>query len=632
MIFKQCLAFAVVWMAGMSWAAESQYESAPFIPHLESKQEALQVRVNGAVNSLKRSEFTPPSARVELQLLPVDEPDTRSPDDLDQQQLKAYKVGDGYVTVDYPYLDLKSLDWSPVADDRYRSVIDVSIPGQPAAFRMGLKPEYFPEGVEMYLYSPLLPEHYHGPFTADALHEHSSDVAYWLPVIEGGVARIEFYTELPAKLALQTLEIDYVSVLHDSVMSQHWKRLSEVGNSGSCQRNVSCDTASLLLSDTTAKYLFTSGVGSTFLCTGLLLNDTANSQEPWFTTANHCVRRNSEAASMQFYWRFRSASCGSNQAITPLQTTVGGGVLLSTDSILDISFLHLNERPPVTARAGWTSSPQPMQTSIRGIHHPRGDLQKLSIGRIIATDYWDRPAYPDTHWVVRWSSGVVESGSSGSGIFNRDNQLVGVLTGGSSSCSFSTFPDYYGRFDMAFPELREWLVPDPIDVDRVVITGTVSTMMAQLTPVCAMVLINGQHMFSCDGQGGFELDVPLDSNGEITIFAFADGLAPFRRIVRPVAQNITYQIPMQADYSAPPVVSVETMTALADSRARITGRVTTQQSLPLCSMVLVNGQHMFTCDGEGRFDLTVPRAADGSLTLFSFVDGFAPFRQVYNGF
>ena len=632
MIFKQCLAFAVMWMAGVSWAAESQYESAPFIPHLESKQEALQGKVNGAVSSLKRSDFTPPSARVELQLLPIEEPDTRSPDDVDQQQLKAYKVGDGYVTVDFPYLDLKSLDWLPVTDERYRTVIDVGIPGQPAAFRMGLNPDSFPEGVEMYLYSPLMPEHYYGPFTANKLHEYSSDEVYWMPVIEGGVARIEFYTRLPARLALQTLEIDYVSVLHDSVISQHWKRLSEVGNAGGCHRNVSCDTDSLLLSDTTAKYLFTSGFGSTFLCTGLLLNDTANSQIPWFSTANHCVSRNSEAVSMQFYWRFRSATCESNQAISPLQTTVGGGALLATDSILDVSFLRLNERPPVTARAGWTSSPQAMQTSIRGIHHPRGDLQKLSTGRIIATDYWDRPAFPDTHWVVRWSSGVVESGSSGSGIFNRSNQLVGILTGGSSSCSFSTRPDYYGRFDLAFPRLREWLVPDPIDAERVHITGSVSTMMAQQTPVCAMVLINGQQMFSCDGQGSFELDVPVDSNGEITIFAFADGFAPFRRIIRPIAESIIYQIPMQADYSVPPTVSVEGLTALAGNRARIAGRVTTLQGVSLCSMVLVNGQHMFTCDGEGRFDLTVPRAADGSLTLFSFVDGFAPFRQVYNGF
>jgi hypothetical protein len=46
------------------------------------------------------------------------------------------------------------------------------------------------------------------------------------------------------------------------------------------------------------------------------------------------------------------------------------------------------------------------------------------------------------------------------------------------------------------------------------------------TPLCAMVLANGQYMFSCGGQGQFELKVPLDSNNEITHFVFVDGLSP----------------------------------------------------------------------------------------------------------
>ncbi|MFC1789004.1 carbohydrate binding domain-containing protein, partial [Thermodesulfobacteriota bacterium] len=49
-------------------------------------------------------------------------------------------------------------------------------------------------------------------------------------------------------------------------------------------------------------------------------------------------------------------------------------------------------------------------------------------------------------------------------------------------------------------------------------------------PVNAMVLANGQYMFSSGEQEGlstgeYELCVPLDPNGEITLFAFVDGLA-----------------------------------------------------------------------------------------------------------
>jgi hypothetical protein len=47
-----------------------------------------------------------------------------------------------------------------------------------------------------------------------------------------------------------------------------------------------------------------------------------------------------------------------------------------------------------------------------------------------------------------------------------------------------------------------------------------------LTPVCAMVLANGQHMFSCDGTGNYSLNIPLDTNGQYKLQVYADGFAP----------------------------------------------------------------------------------------------------------
>jgi hypothetical protein len=47
-------------------------------------------------------------------------------------------------------------------------------------------------------------------------------------------------------------------------------------------------------------------------------------------------------------------------------------------------------------------------------------------------------------------------------------------------------------------------------------------------PLCAMVLANGQYMFSCeagDAFGDYQLDVPLDANGEITLQVFVSGQA-----------------------------------------------------------------------------------------------------------
>jgi len=60
------------------------------------------------------------------------------------------------------------------------------------------------------------------------------------------------------------------------------------------------------------------------------------------------------------------------------------------------------------------------------------------------------------------------------------------------------------------------------------ISGNVLQGSDGLTPICAMVLANGQYMFSCGGAGSYNLNVPLDSNGQATIQVFADGFAPYK--------------------------------------------------------------------------------------------------------
>ena len=60
---------------------------------------------------------------------------------------------------------------------------------------------------------------------------------------------------------------------------------------------------------------------------------------------------------------------------------------------------------------------------------------------------------------------------------------------------------------------------------RINIAGRVLLQNGQ-TPICAMVLANGQHMFSCDGSGSYALTIPLDSNGQFKLQVYADGFAP----------------------------------------------------------------------------------------------------------
>ena len=60
---------------------------------------------------------------------------------------------------------------------------------------------------------------------------------------------------------------------------------------------------------------------------------------------------------------------------------------------------------------------------------------------------------------------------------------------------------------------------------RINISGKVLIQDGQ-TPICAMVLANGQFMFSCDGTGSYALNIPLDTNGQFKLQVYADGFAP----------------------------------------------------------------------------------------------------------
>jgi probable HAF family extracellular repeat protein len=78
-------------------------------------------------------------------------------------------------------------------------------------------------------------------------------------------------------------------------------------------------------------------------------------------------------------------------------------------------------------------------------------------------------------------------------------------------------PNYNLPYDPAF-------VPGSAGKE-IYIAGEVLLQNTQ-TSICAMVLANGQYMFSCDGTGSYFLKIPLDNNGQFKLQVYADGFAP----------------------------------------------------------------------------------------------------------
>jgi hypothetical protein len=157
------------------------------------------------------------------------------------------------------------------------------------------------------------------------------------------------------------------------------------------------------------------------------------------------------------------------------------------------------------------------------------------------------------------------------------------------------------------------------------------------TPQCAMVLANGQYMFSCAGNGEYELKVPLDANGEITLFSSVDGLAPFKQVLTPeAAADFDIEMePSSPDSKMPTVTRIDPENVDdPPGWVKIDGSVSLDGT-PLNAMVLVNGQYMFSNGDQeglkvGDYELVVPLDPSGMITLSVFVEGLQPYKETFS--
>ncbi|MEM7249265.1 MAG: proprotein convertase P-domain-containing protein, partial [Acidobacteriota bacterium] len=242
-------------------------------------------------------------------------------------------------------------------------------------------------------------------------------------------------------------------------------------------------------------------------CTGTMITDVPLTYRNWFLTADHCGVTSGNAPSMVVYWNYQSESCGDLSGGS-LSQNQSGATLRATWERTDFTLVELSRDPDELFNvyyAGWDATDDiPPGTAC--IHHPATDekainfdyeVPRKTVGCVVPT--------PNTHWTVRWNTGVSEPGSSGSGLFHSETQrLIGDLTGGASSCSLPGATDCYGRFGISWEgggtpatRLRDWLDPD--DTGTLVTDGS---YVGQGLEVVSLRVVD-----SCAGGG------PGDGNG-----------------------------------------------------------------------------------------------------------------------
>ncbi len=311
-----------------------------------------------------------------------------------------------------------------------------------------------------------------GPYLGAA---HNAKREVWTATVPGDTAVIE----------LRVASHDRSRVaLGLSRLGHTFKNDRDLGDSGSCNINTACPLGNDWRDEirSTVKLQIPFGANSVGVCSGTLINNLAQDDTPYILTADHCGIGNpgSPPAGVVVYWNFQNSGCNTLDAPDGQNQT--GTILRARDEPTDLSLLELEQAPSAAFNvyfAGWDASGTGGFSGGVGIHHPSGDAKKISeYDRTLDRDTVNIGGSDIPAWRVTWGQGTTEQGSSGSGLWNPDRQVVGVLSGGGASCQNLDSPDFYARLErqwLANPQpagqLKAWLDPDGVSGDSPKVAG-----------------------------------------------------------------------------------------------------------------------------------------------------------------
>lgn len=341
---------------------------------------------------------------------------------------------------------------------------------------------YMPEGTELHLYNA----NHTKVIGAFSSANNRKDGSFASEFIYGDEMYMEYFqpSNIQQRATIEITEIGYAY--------RDWEKdyasYGEYGQSGSCNVNVNCSEGDNTRQQQKGVMEIVLKLPNNYIgwCTGSLVNNTSRDLKPYVLTALHCIENitsnlSSYMSQFLFYFNFESTGC---QAYSqPTCRTLTGCSEKMEGSSSDCLLVLLNDTVPSSFNAywnGWTTTTTAPSSGV-GIHHPSGDIKKISTYTAAASAVTYSNYASGAHWRVKWVQtsngyGITEGGSSGSPLFNQDGLIVGTLTGGSSACDVSDSykMDYYGRMSYHWTSngsadnqrLKPWLDPLSLGVTQ----------------------------------------------------------------------------------------------------------------------------------------------------------------------
>jgi hypothetical protein len=269
-----------------------------------------------------------------------------------------------------------------------------------------------------------------------------------------------------------------------------------------------------------------------YYCSGGLIADTdTGSQIPYFLTANHCISKSKDAAGLECFWQYWTASChdACYDPVGAVPRTLGADIVDSSRDG-DHTLMQLRENPPAgSVFLGWTSQPVAISdgTELFRISYPSGSPQAYS-KHIVDSQYIECGTLPIGEFIYSQDAiGATEGGSSGSPVMNMSGQIVGQLYGACGYtlevCDAENNRTVDGAFAYYFNSVAPWLDPvsggDNMHVSAIDMNVTVKAVFNTAWAYVTIVDENGSPVAGAAVEGTFSGDVSgsksatTDANG-----------------------------------------------------------------------------------------------------------------------
>ncbi|MFK8103352.1 MAG: hypothetical protein AB8G15_12535 [Saprospiraceae bacterium] len=340
---------------------------------------------------------------------------------------------------------------------------------------------WLPEGAKLFMYSPdqsqLL-----GAYTA---RNNKKSGKFMTGMIRGTGAIVELYepravfgqSEINIAQVMYAYRSDPVNVSDSRYRMDGSEGFAGYGDALDCHININCSQGDNWQDHKRGVVkiwrVFQNGMGS---CTGTLINNTENDETPYVLSAFHCTVQlnNPDYDLWRFDFHYEASTC-SDPTMEPTFQSILACDYRAGREESDFALLEMSTNIPASYNAyfnGWNRNPTAIPTNSTIIHHPRGDIKKISIDQNMATIQttvinWSNGVQTPAnhHFRAVLDQGTMESGSSGCAMFDQNGLIVGQLHGGNASCS--TFETFHGRFSISWDggttadtRLRDWLDPN----------------------------------------------------------------------------------------------------------------------------------------------------------------------------